>query len=169
MARYHYSPPSAPFGVALPKSCSGSFRYDVVLSFVSISPLSCSSLDSPTLLSYCPPYIQGNTNGNDLAAKDIHIWDGNGSREFLDQRGLSHREVGDLGPVYGFQWRHFGAKYVDMHTDYTGQGVDQLAECIEKIKNNPEDRRIIMSAWNPADLNQMALPPCHMFCQFYVS
>ena len=76
--------------------------------------------------------------------------------------------MGDLGPVYGFQWRHFGAKYVDMHTDYTGQGVDQLAECIEKIKNNPEDRRIIMSAWNPADLTKMALPPCHMFCQFYV-
>lgn len=113
--------------------------------------------------------LQGNTNGNDLSEKDIHIWDGNGSREFLDQRGLSHREVGDLGPVYGFQWRHFGAKYVDMHTDYTGQGVDQLMECIDKIKNNPEDRRIIMSAWNPSDLNEMALPPCHMFCQFYVS
>jgi len=103
-----------------------------------------------------------------LAAKDIHIWDGNGSREFLDNRGLEHREVGDLGPVYGFQWRHFGAEYKDMHTDYTGQGVDQLAECIDKIKNNPEDRRIIMSAWNPADLGVMALPPCHMFCQFYV-
>lgn len=55
-----------------------------------------------------------------------------------------------------------------MYTDYTGQGVDQLAECIDKIKNNPEDRRIIMSAWNPADLNAMALPPCHTFCQFYV-
>ena len=74
----------------------------------------------------------------------------------------------DLGPVYGFQWRHFGAKYKDMHTDYSGQGVDQLAECIRKIIHNPEDRRIIMSAWNPADLDQMALPPCHMFCQFYV-
>jgi thymidylate synthase len=120
------------------------------------------------LISLFPLRYQGNTNGNDLAEKDIHIWDGNGSREFLDQRGLSHREVGDLGPVYGFQWRHFGAKYVDMHTDYTGQGVDQLAECIDKIKNNPEDRRIIMSAWNPADLDEMALPPCHMFCQFYV-
>lgn len=113
-------------------------------------------------------FVKGSTNANDLAAKNIHIWDGNGSREFLDSRGLEHREVGDLGPVYGFQWRHFGATYKDMHTDYTGQGVDQLAECIDKIKNNPEDRRIIMSAWNPADLNVMALPPCHMFCQFYV-
>jgi len=86
----------------------------------------------------------------------------------LDSRGLSHREIGDLGPVYGFQWRHFGAKYEDMHTDYTGKGVDQLKMCIDKIKNNPEDRRIVMSAWNPVDLNEMALPPCHMFCQFYV-
>lgn len=113
-------------------------------------------------------FISGDTDANALAEKDIHIWDGNGSREFLDQRGLSHREVGDLGPVYGFQWRHFGAEYVDMHTDYSGKGVDQLAECIHKIKNNPEDRRIIMSAWNPADLSLMALPPCHMFCQFFV-
>ena len=55
-----------------------------------------------------------------------------------------------------------------MNTDYTGQGVDQLAECIDRIKNNPEDRRIVLSAWNPADLDLMALPPCHMFCQFYV-
>ena len=103
-----------------------------------------------------------------MTDKDIHIWDGNGSREFLDSRGLSHREEGDLGPVYGFQWRHFGAKYVDMHTDYTAQGVDQLTECIRKIKEQPEDRRIVLSAWNPCDLDLMALPPCHMFCQFYV-
>jgi dihydrofolate reductase / thymidylate synthase len=82
---------------------------------------------------------------------------------------LSHREEGDLGPVYGFQWRHFGAEYGTMHDDYTGKGVDQLAECINKIKNNPNDRRIICSAWNPADLDKMALPPCHMFMQFYVA
>ena len=61
-----------------------------------------------------------------------------------------HSSPGDLGPVYGFQWRHFGAEYVDMHTDYSGQGVDQLAEVIHTIKTNPNDRRIIMSAWNPA-------------------
>jgi thymidylate synthase len=71
--------------------------------------------------------------------------------------------------VYGFQWRHFGAKYVDAKTDYTGQGVDQLAEVIHKLRNTPYDRRIILSAWNPADLKIMALPPCHMFAQFYVS
>ena len=79
----------------------------------------------------------------------VHIWDANGSKEFLESRGLGHREEGDLGPVYGFQWRHFGAEYVDMHSDYSGQGVDQLARVIHTIKTNPNDRRIIMSAWNP--------------------
>ena len=57
---------------------------------------------------------------------------------------------GDLGPVYGFQWRHSGAEYKDMHTDYTGQGVDQLKEVINLVRNNPDSRRIIMCAWNPS-------------------
>ncbi|KAJ0077623.1 hypothetical protein Patl1_36480 [Pistacia atlantica] len=83
--------------------------------------------------------------------------------------GLADREEGDLGPVYGFQWRHFGARYTDMHADYSGQGFDQLLDVIDKIKNNPNDRRIILSAWNPSDLKLMALPPCHMFAQFYVA
>eukprot|EP00644_Phytophthora_capsici_P015539 jgi/Phyca11/20664/fgenesh1_pg.PHYCAscaffold_70_\ len=114
-------------------------------------------------------FISGDTSAKTLQEKDIHIWDGNGSREYLDSRGLQDREVGDLGPVYGFQWRHFGAKYTNMHADYSGQGVDQLAEVIQKLRTNPTDRRIVLSAWNPADLNEMALPPCHMFCQFYVA
>jgi thymidylate synthase len=86
----------------------------------------------------------------------------------LQSRGLGHREEGDLGPVYGFQWRHFGAPYQDMYTNYDGQGVDQLQQCIDKIKHQPEDRRIIMTAWNPAALDDMALPPCHLMCQFFV-
>jgi len=114
-------------------------------------------------------FVKGDTNANHLTEKGVRIWEANGSKEFLEKRGLGHREEGDLGPVYGFQWRHFGAKYVDMHTDYTAQGVDQLAECIRKIKEDPTDRRILLSAWNPADLHLMALPPCHMFCQFYVA
>ncbi|KAI9286819.1 thymidylate synthase [Umbelopsis sp. AD052] len=114
-------------------------------------------------------FIKGDTNSKHLSEKGIKIWDGNGSREYLDSIGLSHREEGDLGPVYGFQWRHFGAEYIDCKTDYTGKGVDQLQEVIDKIKNKPTDRRIIMSAWNPADIPIMALPPCHAFCQFYVS
>jgi len=114
-------------------------------------------------------FISGATNANLLAEKKIHIWDGNGSREFLDNRGLKDREVGDLGPVYGFQWRHFGAEYENMNTDYAGKGVDQLAAVIDTIKNNPNSRRIVLTAWNPMDQQKMALPPCHMFCQFYVA
>ena len=95
-------------------------------------------------------FVKGDTNALHLSERGVKIWDGNGSREFLDSIGLKDRKVGDLGPVYGFQWRHFGAEYVDCDTDYTGQGVDQLAEVIDKLKNNPYDRRIIMSAWNPS-------------------
>ncbi|KAF5751083.1 hypothetical protein HS088_TW02G00093 [Tripterygium wilfordii] len=114
-------------------------------------------------------FISGSTNAKVLQQKGIHIWDGNASKDYLDSVGLTDREEGDLGPVYGFQWRHFGARYTDMHADYTGQGFDQLLDVIEKIKNKPDDRRIILSAWNPSDLKLMALPPCHMFAQFYVA
>jgi len=114
-------------------------------------------------------FIRGSTNAKELQEKKVRIWDGNSSREFLDSLGFTAREEGDLGPVYGFQWRHFGAEYVDMHADYSGQGVDQLAEVINRIKTKPNDRRIIMCAWNPADLNKMALPPCHCLVQFYVA
>ncbi|KAL1953113.1 hypothetical protein VTO42DRAFT_3572 [Malbranchea cinnamomea] len=114
-------------------------------------------------------FLSGSTSSIPLSEAGIKIWDGNGSREYLDSVGLSHREVGDLGPVYGFQWRHFGAEYVDAKTDYTGQGVDQIADVVRKLRETPYDRRIILSAWNPADLKKMALPPCHMFAQFYVS
>lgn len=114
-------------------------------------------------------FIKGSTNANELAEKGVRIWDGNGSRSFLDSRGFTEREVGDLGPVYGFQWRHFGAEYKDMHADYSGQGRDQLMEVIETIKRNPNDRRMLMSAWNPCATDKMALPPCHLLAQFYVA
>jgi len=114
-------------------------------------------------------FIKGCTNAKVLTDKGVKIWKANGSREYLDRIGLKDREENDLGPVYGFQWRHFGAKYGTMHDDYKNQGYDQLMKVIETIKNKPTDRRIIMSAWNPADLHKMALPPCHMFCQFYVA
>eukprot|EP00906_Rhabdomonas_costata_P029163 RCo041175 len=114
-------------------------------------------------------FIRGDTNAKHLQEKDIHIWDGNASREYLDKIGLKDREEGDLGPVYGFQWRHFGAKYKDFHADYSAQGVDQLQQIIHTLRTNPNDRRILLSAWNPAALCEMALPPCHVLAQFYVA
>ena len=113
-------------------------------------------------------FISGSTDSNILKEKGVRIWEGNSSREFLDSQGLSHYDQGDIGAGYGFQWRHFGAKYTNMYDSYEGQGVDQLKDVIYKIKNTPDDRRIIMSAWNPTDLDKMALPPCHIFVQFWV-
>ncbi|XP_003747673.1 thymidylate synthase [Galendromus occidentalis] len=114
-------------------------------------------------------FLRGSTNAKELSAKNVTIWDANGSRAFLDKLGFSAREEGDLGPVYGFQWRHFGATYIDMHTDYTGQGTDQVSQLIEAIRKDPNDRRLILSAWNVKDLPSMALPPCHCLAQFYVA
>lgn len=115
-------------------------------------------------------FLKGSTNNKLLKEQNVHIWDDNGSRDFLDSRGLSHLEEDDLGPVYGHQWRHFNAKYTDCHMDYSGKGVDQIQYIIEQLKN-PEtrtSRRLVMSAWNPCQLNEMALPPCHVLCQFNV-
>jgi len=115
-------------------------------------------------------FIKGSTNNRELQSKNVHIWDANSSRTFLDSRGLYSNMVGDLGPVYGFQWRHFNAEYKDCNTDYSGKGIDQLQYIIDQLKN-PEtrnSRRLIMTAWNPCQIDQMALPPCHLMAQFSV-
>lgn len=114
-------------------------------------------------------FLRGDTNQANLAAKGVNIWRGNSTREYLDSRKLSYPEHESLGPIYGFQWRHFGARYIDCHTDYTGQGVDQLAQCMHQIQYEPSSRRMIMTAWNPNDLDKMVLPPCHMSIQFSVN
>ncbi|KAK2198447.1 bifunctional Thymidylate synthase/Thymidylate synthase-dCMP hydroxymethylase domain/Thymidylate synthase-dCMP hydroxymethylase/Dihydrofolate reductase domain/Thymidylate synthase [Babesia duncani] len=114
-------------------------------------------------------FINGSTNGNDLLKKNVRIWELNGKRSFLDNLGFYNREEHDLGPVYGFQWRHFGATYTDMHADYKGQGIDQLVNVINSIKNDPNSRRLIVCSWNVSDVPKMALPPCHLLFQFYVA
>jgi len=112
-------------------------------------------------------FISGSTCNKKLNEMKVHIWDQNASDDYMKSRGLNY-EAGDLGPIYGFQWRHFGAEYISSDTDYNDKGVDQLKYIIDTIKNNPSSRRIIMSAWNPGDLDKMALPPCHVMCQFNV-
>jgi thymidylate synthase len=116
-------------------------------------------------------FIRGQTDNQILQSQNVKIWNDNSTREFLDRAGLPHLSENDLGPVYGHQWRHFNAEYTDCHTDYTGKGVDQLQHVIDLLKN-PEtrnSRRIVMSAWNPCQIKEMALPPCHILAQFSVS
>jgi thymidylate synthase len=112
-------------------------------------------------------FLRGSTDATELSKRNVHIWDRNGSKEQLNALGLSHREEGDLGPVYGFQWRHWGSEYIDKNTKSQG-GVDQIANVIEQLILDPDSRRHVVNAWNVSDLNKMALPPCHMCFQFYV-
>lgn len=94
-------------------------------------------------------FLKGDTNIKYLKDNGVRIWD-----EWAD-------EDGNLGPVYGSQWRSWPTP--------NGESIDQIAQIIEQIKNTPDSRRIIVSAWNVAEVENMALPPCHMFFQFYVA
>ena len=115
-------------------------------------------------------FIRGKTDNKLLREMSVRIWDANASREFLDSRGLFERCEDDLGPIYGHQWRHFNANYTSCNDDYSGKGVDQLQSIINSLKKVEErnSRRLIMTAWNPCQLDEMALPPCHVLCQFNV-
>lgn len=110
-------------------------------------------------------FLKGSTDTRELLEKNVHIWDGNSSRDYLDKRGLGNYKEGELGPVYGYQWRNWGGVYPSKE-----KGIDQINRIITSLKfGDVHNRRLILSAWNVSDLPKMALPPCHMCCQFYVS
>lgn len=165
-------------------------------------------------------FIRGETDNKILKEQGVHIWDANGSRDFLDSRGLTNYEADELGTIYGYQWRNFNKPYVPLKyrrkngdddnfgfldsrpssyrhnwnwdynrhpdTSWMGdddyywvifdydkefdKGVDQLQQIIDALKDPKQrtSRRLIMSAWNPCQLDKMALPPCHIMCQFNV-
>ena len=113
-------------------------------------------------------FIRGQTSNKILKEQGVHIWDANASRSFLDSRNLPHLKEDDLGPVYGHQWRHYNTPYINSDTDYTNQGIDQLAQVIYALQNREQSRRLIICAWNPCQLNEMALPPCHVLAQFHL-
>ncbi len=109
-------------------------------------------------------FLRGDTNTQYLVENGVHIWDNDASRyrAELEARGFpaGFRE-GDLGPVYGYQWRSWPKP--------DGSSVDQIAQVLETIRKNPDSRRMIVSAWNVAQIDEMALPPCHVMFQFYVA
>lgn len=108
-------------------------------------------------------FLRGSTNSKELEDKNVNIWKGNSSRTFLDKQGLFDYPEGELGPIYGFQWRHFGASYPRITMS---QGFDQIKWIIEQLKRKQETRQLILTAWNPNDLQKVALPPCHVMCHF---
>jgi thymidylate synthase len=114
-------------------------------------------------------FIRGDTDNKLLQDQGVHIWDGNTTREFLDSRGLNYRE-GLIGPGYGFQWRHFNAPYDQETGGPSEKGIDQLQQIIDALKDPAQrtSRRMVMTAWNPLQIDKMALPPCHILCQFNV-
>ena len=108
-------------------------------------------------------FLRGSTDAKELANKGVHIWDANGSLEYLRSRNLPYRE-GLLGPIYGFQWRYFGAGYGEDGKPIYLDGVkcvDQVEQVVTSLKTNPFSRAHILNAWNPTQLHMMALPPCH--------
>lgn len=120
-------------------------------------------------------FIRGETDSKKLEAKGVNIWKGNTTREFLDKKGLNYPE-GEIGPGYGFQWRNWD-RYYNPNPDpnavvinrMLNGGIDQLDKVINTLKKNPNDRRMIVSAWNVGQIDMMALPPCHLLYQFDVS
>lgn len=115
-------------------------------------------------------FLNGQTDVSILREQGIHIWDGNSTRQFLDSRGLNELAEWDIGPSYGFQFRHAGATYQTAQTDYSQQPrYDQVEYVINELKTNPHGRRAIINLWNPSDLGKMALPPCLFLYQFWVS
>ena len=111
-------------------------------------------------------FIKGDTNSKKLEKKGVNIWKGNSTRKYLDNNNLHTYKEGECGPIYGFQWRNFNGDFMNIHKR---TGIDQLQKCIDLIKTDPYSRRIFMSAWNPGQLNDMVLPPCHVSYQFYVT
>jgi thymidylate synthase len=105
-------------------------------------------------------FIKGQTNAKILSDKGVKIWDKNTSKSFLDKCNLSYEE-GDMGPMYGFQWRHFNAEYHGMNHDYSNSGYDQLSYVFNLLKTDPKSRRILLTTYNPAMAIQGVLFPCH--------
>lgn len=111
-------------------------------------------------------FLRGRTDNQWLKERGVTIWDEWATEEKCKQFG---RKEGDLGPIYGHQWRNFGAERLVYSDTYDHDGFDQIAWVINEIKTNPNSRRLIVSGWNPSEANDVALPPCHTMFQFHVN
>lgn len=115
-------------------------------------------------------FLRGDRQTKELEEKNINIWKGNTTREFLDSRGMENFEEGDMGYGYGHQWRNFGGwDITDSPDDWYYTGIDQVVEMLDNIKKDPFSRRHIITAWNPQQLHKTALPPCHIMQHYQVT
>lgn len=110
-------------------------------------------------------FLSGSTHVDYLQANGVRIWN---EWSTAEQTARFNRPAGDLGPVYGHQWRNYGASQRE-DGSYNNDGVDQITQVIEQIRTNPNSRRLIVSGWNPDEADQVALPPCHTLFQFFVA
>ena len=110
-------------------------------------------------------FLSGSTHVDYLQENNVRIWN---EWATADQTARFNRPAGDLGPIYGHQWRNYGATKRE-DGSYDNDGVDQITDVIEQIKTNPNSRRLIVSGWNPKEADQVALPPCHTLFQFFVA
>ena len=114
-------------------------------------------------------FLRGQTNSKILELKGVNIWKPNTTKEFIEKCGLPYEE-GDMGPLYGFNWKHFGAEYLGCNIDYTKKGYNQLENVLDLLINDPCSRRILLTDYNPSIANQGVLYPCHsIVIQFYIS
>jgi len=139
-------------------------RFGVMITFDNISEafplLTTKKMFSKGIIEELLWFLRGSTDANELKEKGVGIWNGNSSREYLDSMGLTHYKEGEIGPGYGHQWRCFNGTYPQKEN-----GFDQLKYVIKEIMSN--SRRAVLSAWNPCQLSEMALPPCHLLYNFY--
>ncbi len=157
-------------GVGTLKVSGETFEHDMSQGFPLLTTKKMGAKSIATELEF---FIKGKTDKKWLQDRNCTIWD-----EWCSPAKVTYnhdaetfkkmREERDLGPIYGFQWRHFDAEYKGYGADYTGRGVDQLANLVTLLEKDPQSRRMIVTAFNPAQQHLMALPPCHMFYQAIV-
>lgn len=133
--------------------------------------LNCRRLSFKSILEELLWFLRGETDSKILERRGVHIWTEHATRDVLTKRGFPSRREGDIGPLYGFQWRFAGLRYTNCEANYAAQkrtrGYDQIAYILDELTARPHSRRILLNSWNVADIAEMVLPPCHVMFQLF--
>lgn len=133
--------------------------------------LNCRRLSFKSILEELLWFLRGETDSKILERRGVNIWTEHATRDVLKKRGFPSRREGDIGPLYGFQWRFAGLRYTNCEANYAAQkrtrGYDQIAYILDELTARPHSRRILLNSWNVADIAEMVLPPCHVMFQLF--